>query len=202
VFSGLPASAVVDQLCVVLADGGYGDPPPDIEKSSDPFGVLKYAATLGKTESQYLNAAFTALEVEAMATAEPTAGAHDVMHAWSETDRPLAIVSNNSTLAIESFIDLHNLRPYVAHVSGREHGDPEVLKPNPYLLNQSLSALRTAAETTVFVGDSVTDILAAKTIGSMSIGYANRPGKDRQLAHFGATIVIDFMAAISDAIRC
>jgi hypothetical protein len=36
VFAGLPASVVVDQLCVVLADGGYGDPPPEIEKSSDP----------------------------------------------------------------------------------------------------------------------------------------------------------------------
>jgi hypothetical protein len=35
VFAGLPAPVVVDQLCVVLADGGYGDPPPEIE-SSDP----------------------------------------------------------------------------------------------------------------------------------------------------------------------
>ncbi|HEX5404930.1 MAG TPA: haloacid dehalogenase, partial [Pseudonocardiaceae bacterium] len=75
VFAGLPAQVVVDQLCVVLADGGYGDPPPEIAKSSDPFDVLKYAASLGETEGRYVNAALTALEVEAVASAESTRGA-------------------------------------------------------------------------------------------------------------------------------
>jgi phosphoglycolate phosphatase-like HAD superfamily hydrolase len=99
VFAGLPASVVVDQLCVVLADGGYGDPPPEIEKSSDPFDVLKYAATLGETEARYVNAAFTAHEVEAIAMAKPTPAAHDLIRTWSQIGRALAIVTNNSKAA-------------------------------------------------------------------------------------------------------
>jgi hypothetical protein len=65
-FAGLPASAMVDQLCVLLADGGYGNLPPIIQKSSDPFDVLKYAATLDKVEAADVNAAFAAHEVEAI----------------------------------------------------------------------------------------------------------------------------------------
>ncbi|MGH3832259.1 MAG: HAD family hydrolase, partial [Pseudonocardiaceae bacterium] len=104
VFAGLPAHTVVTQLCTVLTDGGYGDPPIEIEKSDDPFKVLTYAASLGEDEARYVNAAFTAHEVEAITTAEPTPGAHDLLRAWSATGRPLAIVSNNSTIAIHAYL--------------------------------------------------------------------------------------------------
>jgi HAD superfamily hydrolase (TIGR01509 family) len=189
VFAGLPASVVVDQLCVVLADGGYGDPPPEIEKSSDPFDVLKYAAILGETEARYVNAAFTAHEVEAIATAEPTPGTHDLIRIWATMGRPLAIVSNNSTAAIDTYLGLHNIRPYVAHVSARTNPDPELLKPSPYLLNRTLVALGISAMRVAFVGDSVTDIEAAVAAGIPSIGYANKPGKRQQLV--GSRAVID-----------
>jgi phosphoglycolate phosphatase len=136
VFARLPASVVVDQLCVVLADGGYGDPPPEIEKSSDPFDVLKYVATLGKAEAEYVNTALTALEVEAIVTAEPTPGAHDLIRARSQAARPVTIVSNNSKTAIRAYFDLHGLREHVAYISGRTSHDPALLKPNVYLLTK------------------------------------------------------------------
>jgi HAD superfamily hydrolase (TIGR01509 family) len=189
IFAGMPASAVVDQLCVVLADGGYGDPPPDIEKSSDPFDVLKYAATLGETEAEYVNAAFTAHEVEAIATAEPTPGGHELIRAWSKTSRPLAIVSNNSALAVYAYLDLHNLRTHVTHVSARRKPNPALLKPNPYLLTEALTELSVPAKTVVFVGDSVTDIEASKLAGINSVGYANKPGKVEMLADVGAQVL-------------
>ncbi|WP_242579210.1 HAD family hydrolase [Amycolatopsis sp. 195334CR] len=69
-------------------------PPPT------PFDVFRHAATLGDDEARYVEAAFTALEVEVNTTAEPTPGAHDLIRAWHETGRPLAIVSNNSTSAV------------------------------------------------------------------------------------------------------
>ena len=186
VFAGLPASAVVDQLCVVLADGGYGHPPPDNEKSSDPFDVLKYAATLGKTEAEYVNSAFTALEVEAIPTAEPTRDAHDLVRAWSQTGRPVAIVSNNSAVAIRAYVDLHALSPYVSCVSARTSSDPSLLKPSPHLLRQAMIALGVCSEAVVFVGDSTTDVEAARAVHCLSIGYANKPGKADRLTRAGA----------------
>jgi phosphoglycolate phosphatase len=182
VFAGLPASVVVDQLCVVLADGGYGDPPPDIEKSSDPFDVLKYAATLGHEEGRFVNAALTAHEVEAVAIAEPTPGAHDFIRAWSATGRPLAIVSNNSTLAVEAYLSLNGLKQCIKYVSGRTGSDTTLLKPHPYLIRTALASLQAPADMCTLVGDSVTDIEAAHAAGTRSVGYANKQVKISKFA--------------------
>jgi phosphoglycolate phosphatase-like HAD superfamily hydrolase len=129
VFAGLPAATVVNQLCGVLADGGHTDLPVQLTKSDDPFEVLAYAASLGETEAHYVNAAFTAHELEAIATAEPTPGAHDLIRAWTATGRPLAIVSNNSAIAIRAYLDLHGLSSHVAHVSARTSPDPAQTSP-------------------------------------------------------------------------
>ncbi|MGH3717999.1 MAG: HAD family hydrolase [Pseudonocardiaceae bacterium] len=200
VFAGLAAHTVVTQLCLVLADGGYGDPPVEIEKSDDPFQVLTYAASLGEDEAHYVHAAFTALEVEAITTAEPTPGAHDLIRAWSATGRPLAIVSNNSTIAIHAYLDLHNLRTRVTHVSARTNPDPALLKPHPHLLTTALTALNVPPAAATFIGDSVTDIEAARAAGTMSIGYANKPRKTAELITAGADTVISTPAALSEQI--
>ncbi|MGH3773413.1 MAG: HAD family hydrolase [Pseudonocardiaceae bacterium] len=200
VFAGLAAHAVVTQLCLVLADGGHGDPPIEIEKSDDPFQVLTYAANLGEDEAHYVHAAFTALEVEAITTAEPTPGAHDLIRAWSATGRPLAIVSNNSTIAIRAYLDLHDLRTHVTHVSARTSPDPALLKPHPHLLTTTLIALTIPPAATTFIGDSVTDIEAARAAGTMSIGYANKPGKIAELMTAGADTVISTPATLSEQI--
>ncbi|HEV3360490.1 MAG TPA: HAD family phosphatase [Pseudonocardiaceae bacterium] len=200
VFSGFPAPAVVEQLCVVLADGGFGELPPEIEKSEDPFDVLSYAATLGETEARFVNAAFTAHEVEAITSAVPTPSAHDFLRFWSVTGRPLAIVSNNSILAIEAYLDMHNLRPYVAHISARSTPNPAILKPSPYLLDNAMTALGAAPDDSVMVGDSTTDIDAGRAAGVSVIGYANKPGKVTRLTEAGAAYVIISMTELVEAL--
>jgi HAD superfamily hydrolase (TIGR01509 family) len=200
VFAGCPASAVVEQLCVVLADGGYGELPPQVEKSEDPFDVLSYAATLGETEARYVNAAFAAHEADAITSATPTPGAHNFLRVWSATGRPLAIVSNNSSLAVKAYLDLHNLRPYVAHVSARTDPNPAMLKPSPYLLNTALTALDTAPNDSVMVGDSTTDVDAALAAGTRAVAYANKAGKATRLTESGASYVITHMTELTEAL--
>jgi hypothetical protein len=56
---------------------------------------------------------------------------------------PLAIVSNNSTVAIHAYLDLHNLRPYVAHVSARTspfqpRQQMDLQRPRPTLITRPL----------------------------------------------------------------
>jgi HAD superfamily hydrolase (TIGR01509 family) len=200
VFAGIPATTVVSQLCVVLADGGHSDLPAELWASDDPFEVLAYAASLGETEARYVHAAFTAHELEAIATAEPTPGAHDLIRAWSATGRPLAIVSNNSTTAIHAYLDLHKLRAHVTHVSARTSPDPALLKPHPHLLTTALTALGVPATEATFLGDSITDITAAHAAGTMSIGYTNKPGKTTRLITAGADTVIRTPATITEHI--
>jgi phosphoglycolate phosphatase len=200
VFAGLPAATVVNQLCGVLVDGGHTDLPAQLTKSDDPFEVLAYAASLGETEAHYVNAAFTAHELEAIATAEPTPGAHDLIRAWTATGRPLAIVSNNSAIAIRAYLDLHGLSSHVAHVSARTSPDPALLKPHPHLLTTALTTLGVPAAAAAFLGDSTTDITAAHSAGTISIGYTNKPGKTNQLITAGADATIHTPATITEQI--
>jgi phosphoglycolate phosphatase len=200
VFAGLPAPVMVDQLCVVLADDGYGDPPPEVEKSLDPFDVLKYAITLGENEGQYVNAAFTALEAEAIVSAVPTPGGHELISAWSQRGKPMAVVSNNSAMAIRAYLDMHRLRSHEMYVSGRANSNLHLLKPNPFLLNQALEFLRLKAGHVAFVGDSPTDMQAATSAGCMSIGYANRATKVAALLGAGAGVTVREISTIADMV--
>lgn len=200
VFAGLPAATVVNQLCVVLADGGHTDLPAQLTKSDDPFEVLAYAASLGTIEAHYVNAAFIAHELEAIATAEPTPGAHDLIRAWTATGRPLAIVSNNSAIAIRAYLDLHDLSSHVAHVSARTCPDPALLEPHPHLLTTALTALGVPAAAAAFLGDSTTDITAAHSAGTISIGYTNKPGKTSQFITAGPDAMIHTPTAITEQI--
>ncbi|WP_206797714.1 HAD family hydrolase [Amycolatopsis sp. MtRt-6] len=181
VFAGIPATTVADQLRDVLADGGHADLPEEVAMSADPFDVFRYAATLGNEEARYTEAAFTAHEVEAISSASPTESAHDLIRAWHASGRSLAIVSNNSTPAINAYLDLYDLRRSVDFVAGRTSPDATLLKPNSALLDQAIGALGVDRRESVFIGDSVSDIQAARAAEVRSIGYANKIGKQKHL---------------------
>lgn len=196
VFAGIPAHVVADQLRAILAGGGHTNLPPVVTESEDPFDVFRYAALLGPDEARYVQAAFTAHEVEAIPTAESTPGTHELMAAWHGTGRPLSIVSNNSAAAVNVYLDLYDLRRYVRHISARTNADASLLKPNPYLIMQACAALDVPPDAAIVVGDAITDIEAAHAAGSNAIGYANKPGKAQQLATVGADLITDTMSAL------
>ncbi|WP_435582552.1 HAD family hydrolase [Amycolatopsis thermoflava] len=196
VFAGIPAPVVADQLRTILVDAGHAPPDP-VASSSDPFDVLEYAASLSDEDARYVEAAFTAHEVEAMTTAAPTEGGHELIQAWHGSGRPLAIVSNNSAAAISAYLDFYGLRPLVDTVSARESADVQLLKPHPHLLHQAVRTLGIPAERCVFVGDSRTDIEAAKAAGVRSIGYANKPGKRERFTSAGADAITDVLTELA-----
>ena len=197
VFAEIPAAVVADQLRTVLADGGRTDLPESVAASSDPFDVLACAATFSDWDGRHVEAAFTAHEVEAMTTAAPADGAHELIQAWHASGRPIAIVSNNSAAAISTYLDFHGLRPLINAVCARESADVRLLKPSPYLLNCAVKALGIAAERCVFVGDALSDVEAAKAAGVRSIGYANKPGKREKLIRAGADAITEVLAELA-----
>lgn len=197
VFAGIPAAVVADQLRTVLADGGRTDLPEPVATSSDPFDVLTYATSLSDEDGRHVEAAFTAHEVEAITTAAPTEGAHELIQAWHESGRPIAIVSNNSAAAISSYLDFHALRPLIDAVAARETADARLLKPSPYLVTEAFRALDVVPERCVLVGDSVSDVEAARAAGVRSIGYANKPGKGEKLVSAGADAITEVLADLA-----
>lgn len=200
VFAGFPAHLVADQLRRVLAEGGRNELPAEIEKTEDPFDVLYYAATLGDDEAAYVEAAMRAHEVEAVASAEPTPGTHDLIQSWHAAGRAMAVVSNNSVAAVETYLHLHELRVCVDYVSARADSDPSRLKPSPFLLQQANERLKIAPARCVLVGDSLTDIQAAHAARTPVIGYANRPGKTDLFTPEGPQVIVTDMVLLNDAL--
>jgi beta-phosphoglucomutase-like phosphatase (HAD superfamily) len=75
------------------------------------------------------------------------------------------------------------------------------MKPSPYRVRIAVGALQTEPENCVFIGDTVTDVLAGLLGGVAVIGYANKPGKAEDLSHAGARAVTTDLAEITTALR-
>ena len=54
------------------------------------------------------------------------------------------------------------------------------MKPSPYRVRIAVGSLQAEPEDCVFIGDTVTDVLAG-LLGGVVIGYANKPGRPRPL---------------------
>lgn len=190
VFAGFPAPVVADQLRDVLKEAVGADLPPAVAKAQDPFKVFEYAASLGEDHARYVEAALSAHEVEAVATAEPTPSAHDLIRAWHRSGRLVGIVSNNGARAVETYLGLHDLVGSVANVAARRSHDPLLLKPRPHLLREAMSTLRVKPARCLFVGDSDTDVVASSAVSMPVIGYANKPGKVETLSALDPQLVV------------
>jgi HAD superfamily hydrolase (TIGR01549 family) len=173
--------------------------PASIENTGDPLEVLRYVATVDAKLAARVERALRAAEVDATRTARPTPHADEVIRAWRRGRRRAAIVSNNSSAAVAAYLSAHSIDTDV--VMGRASPDPSLLKPSPHLVVEAMRALDgdPHREAYVLVGDSVSDVTAARGAGISSIGYANAQGKRRVLSHAGADIVIDDMATLRDA---
>jgi phosphoglycolate phosphatase len=111
----------------------------------------------------------------------------------------VAIVSNNSSDAIAAYLAAHDID--VDAVMGRTSPDPSLLKPSPHLVGEAMRALHSNPDPDayVLVGDSVSDVVAARDARICSIGYANADWKRRALSDAGAAIVLEDMTTLSRA---
>lgn len=196
IFAGRSARSVVDDLLELLRAAGAVT-PPELDATRDPFDVLRHAATIDTDLSEHIEHALTAAEIDAAGTASPTPRADEVIRAWQDGHRALAVVSNNSAAAVRMYLDAHQLD--VRIVVARTDADPEHLKPSPFLINGALAQLQADPAASALLGDSVTDVAAAHRASIASIGFANKPGKHDKLAGAGADVIIDDMQPILHA---
>lgn len=200
VFAGTTAPAVASRLSKVLAGAGI-TPPTEVAETDDPFDVLRYALAHASELVADVEAAFRAEEVAAAATAAPTPGAAQTIHACHDTGRAVAIVSNNSDDAVHAYLATHHLAGQIDYISARTPADATRLKPHPHLVTQATHALGAEPATCVLIGDSITDIQAAHAAGVPAIGYANKASKPARFADTGAHGVITHMIDLATALR-
>ncbi|WP_222595287.1 HAD family hydrolase, partial [Nocardia ninae] len=160
--------------------------PSIVNDSADPFDVLRYAAESLPTEVyQAIEKTFTELECSAVTGATPTPGAASVIKALHAGHFMVGIVTNNSREAVTIYLDQHGLGSHVYGIFGRPHSDASLLKPSPYLVRQAMDGAGADPADCMFVGDSVSDIEAARASQVAAVGFANRQGKAGRLRAAG-----------------
>lgn len=200
VFSGYPAPAIADQMRDMLMALGRVS-QDTISDTSDPLKLLHWAAENRPALVTQADDFLCAAEQKAVLSAAPTTHAHDAIVAASRAGRPVAIVSNNSEGAISAYLKVHHLGPYVSSVAGRPYAAPHRMKPSPESILRTCAALGIPPTSCVFVGDSVTDVEAARLAGVKFIGYAKRADKMPALVSAGAGVVVESMGVIVDALE-
>ena len=199
IYAGLPAVTVADRLRKLFGD--HAQLPDEIARTADPLEVFAYAATVSEDLAARVETEMTDQELAAVATAAPTPYVHEVVTACQNSGRSVAVVSNNSAAAVHSYLARHGLDDRISLVVARTNHDPALLKPSPHLITQAVHALNAEPGECTLVGDSVTDVQAARLARVQSIGYANEPGKRERLTAAGAGAIINSLADLALRLR-
>ncbi|GIJ47161.1 hydrolase [Virgisporangium aliadipatigenens] len=196
VFAGYPADTIAAELRRALVDQGMSL-PAELLDEPDPLEVLRYSATLNRPGvMRKVDEVFRAAEVAAVRSASPTPFAREAIVTAHQTGRRVAIVSNNSGEAVREYLVERRLTRCVFSVVGRPADDPAKMKPDPVVLLVAMKSLGAQESDCLMIGDSVSDIQAARAAGVPVVGYANKPGKDARLAE--ADAVVSSMAEIAE----
>lgn len=171
-------------------------PPRDIATTSDHLAVLRWAGTHAPSALADVENACTAAEIDSAQTCVPTPGAHALLAGLHAGGIPVVIVSNNAVEAIHAYLERHRLTAYVRDVVGRPYLRPDLMKPDPDIIQRALNIARTSAQRAVLIGDSVSDIEVARATGVRSIGYAKTERRGVELHEVGADAVTASMEAL------
>lgn len=129
-------------------------------------------------------------ELRAAASALPTAYADPVIRTWTAVGARLAVTTNNSPRAARAYLESRGLTGcFAPHLYGRtEH--LHHLKPHPHCLHRALNAMGAAPAAALMIGDSPSDLTAAREAGVPFLGYAHNERKEKDLRAAGAGHVV------------
>jgi HAD superfamily hydrolase (TIGR01662 family) len=188
IFAGYPAPVIARELAGLIGDQ-LGYIPETLQQETDPLEVLRWTDTAGSPQlTAVIEDALCAAELKASATAEPTPYSGEVITTATQAGKRVAVVSNNSPAAIAAYLARHQLDHLVNPVIGRPYARPSRMKPHPEILQQAMETLNTQPNRCVMVGDSRTDVEAARASGVAVIGFATGPHKREVLSDADATV--------------
>ena len=130
-------------------------------------------------------------ERRAAGTAKLTEGAEPLVEGLLRGGgRKLAITSNNSAVAIGDLLEGGRAEVFRSAFQGHVYGrrpDPDLMKPHPDCLNRALTGLGCEyPDQALLIGDSISDLEAAKQAGVPFLGYAATDVKFVKLIQAGA----------------
>jgi phosphoglycolate phosphatase len=156
--------------------------------SPDPHGVLgTFAARYSGSDLVIdLEEHLTQQELLAAKVAYPTPHVDVLIRTWVAVGARLAIVTNNSARTVADYLGNRGLLScFTPHIYGRVAQELHHLKPHPETLHRALRAMGAAPASSLMIGDSKSDYLAARAAGVRFLGYARKPDKKQALLEAG-----------------
>lgn len=189
-FAGHPADAIARDQVAWLDDRGLGGMLTQQERfGTDPHGTLSslHARYPDSDVISGLEKNLTRHELRAAQVAMPTPYADPLIRTWVAVGARLAVVTNNSAGTVTSYLRGRGLSScFGPHVYGRTR-ELDLLKPHPEMLNRALTAMGAAPETSLMIGDALSDRAAARAAGVRFLGYARNPEARRRMRQDGVS---------------
>ena len=207
-------------------DGTLVDSAPDIARALNagfgplgmpPFPLAQVASFIGNgagvtigraaafarldlTPAQQVDVTARFFDTYAVASAEGKGlypGARELLESLQRQDTPLGLVTNKSEPITHIALEALGIARYFSAIIGARDDRPK--KPDPAGLHAAMGLLGATSAEVVMIGDSASDIGAARAAGCRSIavsyGYTRVPP-----AELGATLVVDRLSDIPAAL--
>ncbi|MEU6098992.1 HAD-IA family hydrolase [Streptomyces sp. NPDC047079] len=203
-FAGHSAEGVAKDLVEWLEGQGLQGLLTEEERvHPDPMVVL-YAVNRRRPRSDLvaeLEERLTRQELKAVVSAWPTAYADPLIRTWTARGARLAITTNNSARTAVSYLDDRDLTGcFAPHVYGRTR-DLHRLKPDPHCLNRALGAMGASLSSALMIGDTPSDLQAARRAGVPFLGYAGSGRQEKALREAGAECVVTSLEPVLRTVR-
>ncbi|MGY0492719.1 HAD family hydrolase [Streptomyces sp. WG-D5] len=203
-FAGRPAAGIAREQVEWLDAQGLGEVLTAEEREdADPHAALRRLGQARPNSDLVLEMEnrLTEQELRAVASAWPTQHADPLIRTWTAVGARLAITTNNSAEAARRYIASRGLSEcFEPHIYGRTQILSR-LKPDPYCLNRAMSAMGASPGTTLMIGDTATDLAAAREAGVAFLGYARNARKESVLREAGARQVTGSLEPVIDVLR-
>ncbi|QNP71335.1 HAD family hydrolase [Streptomyces roseirectus] len=203
-FAGHPADRVAAGLVERLDRRGLRGLLDEAERLSlDPHVVLRAVdrRRSGSDLVAELEEWLTEEELTATASALPTPYADPLIRTWVAVGARMAVTTNNAPRVVTSYLATRGLTDcFAPHIYGRT-GDLQLLKPDPYCLNRALRAMGSAPADALMIGDTTSDLEAARRAGVPFLGYARNGTKEGALRKEGAETVVSSLLPVLTAVR-
>ncbi|MFB6256409.1 MAG: HAD family hydrolase [Haloplanus sp.] len=122
---------------------------------------------------------------------------YDDFDAIRRVDAPLGIVSSNQQVTIDFMHDFFTTRGLFATVHGREPTVESLArkKPDPHYVHRALSDVGVDADAALFVGDSESDLRAARA-ADLDAAFVRRPHRESYDLSVAPTYELDGLEAL------
>ena len=125
-------------------------------------------------------------------------GIVDVLNQVEEAGYLLSIITSRSSGRLQELLDANGIGKRFITLKTTDNGPG---KPNPFLMNQTLSELGIEKENAVMVGDTTFDMLMARSAGTAAIGVSWGVHEPDELTEAGAHHVVDEVLQLPDTIN-